>query len=254
MSTEEYNWNGTADRFIAFIDVMGFKNMVMNNDHKEVLEKMNTLEGVRVTVIDGENPNMLMETNLKSSSFSDSFVVFSASDRPDDLLVLIHQLRILLGVCFGAKIPLKGTLSFGKVTTDFDKSIFFGQPIIDACALYGELHMLGIILDHNVERKIAEYVKDERFNIAFQHEAIQYKTPTKSGKINHYCVNWPEVMLHRHDEGTYILKDRRNLESLYTTVSGSSRMYIDNTIDFFDFLLEEAKKQYRDIQEYPRKD
>lgn len=253
MENENDKWKVTTERFVGFFDIMGFKDKVMSNSHEDIVSMIENLKNAKTATIDGRWGNVKQQTNLKSFLFSDSFFIFSASDSPWDLLNLLHNSKILLNYCFSQKIPLKGAISFGNATANFDRSIFVGQPIIDAYLLHEELDMFGAILDHNAERKLNELLADEDFNDEVPYEAIQYKVPTKNGRINHYCINWPEILFHKDNGGTYLLKDRRNLESFYTTVSGKPRMYVDNTIDFFDFLLEKVKKDYPDILEYPRK-
>lgn len=34
------NWKATNDRYVAIIDILGFKNMVYQNSHEEVLETL----------------------------------------------------------------------------------------------------------------------------------------------------------------------------------------------------------------------
>jgi len=253
MEKEEEKWQATTNRFVAFFDIMGFKDMVITKGHEEVLKIIEDIKNATTAIMDGKMTNIKMQTNLKSFQFSDSFFIFSISDTPNDLLILLHQSKILLNYCFSQKIPLKGAISFGKVTADFNKSIFVGQPIIDAYLLHEELHMFGVILDHETEKKLKEFSVDEDFQENILYDVIQYKVPTKNGKIRHYCINWPDIVLHYGNGATYILKDKRNLEGFYSTVSGKPRIYVDNTLDFFDFLLDKAKKDYPNIQEFLQK-
>jgi|JI10StandDraft_1071094.scaffolds.fasta_scaffold2345218_1 hypothetical protein len=40
MEKEQQKWKTTAKRFVAYVDIMGFKDMVARNSHKDILEIM----------------------------------------------------------------------------------------------------------------------------------------------------------------------------------------------------------------------
>lgn len=122
MTNEEKEWP-SANRFVAVLDVMGFKDFVLKNSHETVVETMRTIKNVKETLIDGTNPGMRMDTNLRSVQFSDSIFVFSLSDTAQDLLNILHQCRIMMAVCITQKIPMKGAISCGKITAEFSNSI-----------------------------------------------------------------------------------------------------------------------------------
>lgn len=258
---KEKNWEVTANRFVAFFDILGFKDFVMKNPHEVVVEKMTMLKNARRYALDGfaADGRKVMITNLKSVQFSDSFFVFTATDSADDFLNLLHLSRVLLSGSFAERIPLKGAISYGKITTDFDASNFVGQPIIDAYLLHEDLNMLGAILDHNIERKIKEFQKDmsvnkdDAFNNELKYQVVRYKTSTKDGKINYYNLNWPFLVSSVDDKFEEFLLHtftRFQFENFYTTVSGKARIYIDNTMDFIDYLIDKAKKEHPNIKEF----
>lgn len=157
MKQEYENWNATTDRFVGFFDIMGFKDNVLKNKHEDILKMLENIKNINTAIIDGTMQNMAANTNLRSFQFSDSFFIFSVSNTPRDLFNLLRRSRVLLGYCFSEKIPLKGALSFGKITADFDKSIFIGQPIIDAYLLHESIDMFGAALDHNAEKNLMSF-------------------------------------------------------------------------------------------------
>ncbi len=254
MSKKEIKWEEKAKRFVAFLDIMGFKDMMMKTSHEYVLDKVTITKRLKELLIDGTKEGLEMTTNLRSFQFSDSTFIFSASDTAQDFSNLLHQCRILLRFCFEYKIPIKGAISHGVITADFKNSIFVGQPIIDAYLLHEELHMFGAILDHNAENKLNEFILIKRFKEVIEFEAIQYKTPTKNGRIYHYCIKWPFLSFPTpNSESHYALdlKDRETIKKFYTTVSGKPRMYVDNTIEFVDFLIGVEKEKHPNIKEFP---
>jgi hypothetical protein len=53
----------------------------------------------------------------------------------------------------------------------------------------------------------------------------------KSGEINHYVVNWYNFYTNIAEE----------LSQLYLNVSGAPRLYVDNTLEFVNWLIKEKK-------------
>jgi hypothetical protein len=50
-------------------------------------------------------------------------------------------------------IPLKGAIAFGNFSANWDQSVFFGKPLIDAFELHNDLDMYCAILHSSAEKK-----------------------------------------------------------------------------------------------------
>jgi hypothetical protein len=222
----ECEWEPTANRFVAFFDIMGFKDMVSKKSHEEVLILLKSLNN-NVKALESQNNTIQTELNdmifgeTKTFTFSDSLIIFSKSDLEADARKLWADFSYIMHIASSEQIPIKGALSFGKITVDVKNSIFFGQPIIDAYLLQEDLHLFSLVADHNYENKI----KELKLNVMSSFEF--YKVPLKSGKAKHYVFKPFKKDL----SGTI-----ENLKKLYLTVSGKPRQYIDNTIEFINSL------------------
>ena len=64
----------TTERFITFIDILGFKNLVNNNSHEQVLKKLENLK-LSLDEIDKRE-----KQKLKTWIFSDSILIVSKDD------------------------------------------------------------------------------------------------------------------------------------------------------------------------------
>jgi hypothetical protein len=228
---EKKDWEPKAYRFVAFFDIMGFKDLVFRKSHEEIVKLLDSLSEGRKTLDTINNFSMKDQKILgetRSFSFSDSIIFFSKGDSADDLRKIMMDCVYVLHTSFNAQIPVKGAVSYGEITVDAEKSIFFGQPIIDAHLLHEELLMYSVIADNKFEKKAQELDKgDFGFSSGFEF----YKTPLKSGKANHYVLNpWA-------NRKEFI----SNLNKLYHTVYGKPRQYIDNTIDYISYLQKEGK-------------
>ena len=230
-STKIETWKNDNIRFIGFMDIMGFKDLVARKSHEDVKYMLNimvslnkSLESVfgkpRVKVEDRKK----LESRIKSVTFSDSILFISQDDSVEDFLQISFALSIFQEASLQRGAPTKGAMSLGMLTADFDNSIFFGQPLIDAYLLQDQLKYYGIIADNKVE----EYIIDKNRKLSpneprVDRAFIKLKTPLKGGTITHYNLHLDSV-------------SSEQLEDLYKSVSGEPRKYVDNTIEMFKLM------------------
>lgn len=119
-------------------------------------------------------------------------------------------------------IPIKGAITYGKMTADLNRSFYFGKPLIDAYELQKELLLYGVVLHHTSEKRL-NVLRIKRTFETFL--VLQSPVPMKSGNITHYLVNWTLHLKKGKDPLDYVTK-------LYLDVSGAPRLYVDNTIEF----------------------
>lgn len=217
-------WLNTNKRFIAFFDIMGFKDFVTHNSHENVLEKLEQLTSFKEMIEEERNlylnnkPNAI-NSSIKPVLFSDSFLMISNDDSKDSLNDMLYLAIVFMQMCIEKEIPIKGCISCGKLTADFKKSIFFGQPLIDAFLLEEELELYGCLIDHHLEKYLLKY--------KFTDEIVLYKVPLKTGKVNHKLINWALSNVNKEEMLEHV-------NQLYLSVSGRPRKYIDNTIEFIE--------------------
>ena len=227
---EENKWETTAERFVLFFDILGFKDMVQRNDHDFVLGKLNLLKNT-IHDLDGlhtleESKRLkISEKQSQSVTFSDSIIIFSKSNTVEDAYKIFSDAYIILLYALENDIPIKGALSYGKITVNFEKSLFFGQPIIDAYLLHENFQMLTVVLDHNFEKQYSLVKKD---NIP-THFLVDYKVNLKTAKVTHKVFR---------PVAPRLAKAIESLKNHYLSVSGYPRIYIDNTMDFYLAMVE----------------
>lgn len=234
-------WKKTNNRFVSFFDILGFKDMVLKNSHDDILKKLESLKkhANRLAEMqwdeEKEKTSKLKITvnQTKSITFSDSFIFFSKGDSLEDFFKIVLDSWSIYKEAIDNDIALKGAISYGEITVDFDKNLFFGQPIIDAFLLHEDLHMLSIILDHNAENQIKLFDK----NYIIESSLSFQKVKLKSGIATHTLLSMNTIS----SADQQIIK----LQKLYKITSGKPRQYIDNTIDFYNNLkltLNNSKK------------
>jgi hypothetical protein len=224
-------WPNTSNRFVAYFDIMGFKDFVYRNTHEIVgTQIMDVIAGISKD-INYQGWDLDFFQNIKSTLFSDTLLFISKGDSTLDCSQILNTSQMCLFRCFSNNIPIKGGISLGLFTANFDKNVFYGKPLIDSYNLVDDLHMYGCIIDNLVEKFVNENLKSENLSDC---NLIKYKAPFKFGQAKHYFLNWCD----RLD----IIENCRSgrssnsfIDEFYYRVSGQPRVYIDNTIDFISY-------------------
>ena len=233
-------WESTAERYVCFLDIMGFKDMVSRNPYQAVLQKMEVfIKAVKKwenagnqVKNDVELAKLFSNCEVRIATFSDSILLISNGNDVRDLTHLILVLKLLISDCFRIPIPIKGAMSKGMLTADFEKSLFFGKPLIQAYELQEELNYYGVVLDRYVERDIEN--ETNRISEKFDKLTMRLKTPMKSGRIS-------AVNISLYDNS---LEDA-HLNELYYTVDGKPRLYVDNTIEIVKEMTSMRKSEQK---------
>lgn len=227
------DWEVDCDRFIGFIDIMGFKDLVARRPHQEIkhmLLQMNQTRSILLNLLGKKHKDGSenQDTRIRSVSFSDSVLFITKSNSPKDLF----NLSVAMGICQEATIqsglPTKGAISHGTLTADFDRSIFFGQPLIDAYLLQDQLYYYGIIVDNNAEARLKKIIHEKNDDFPYNH-FINLSTPLKNGKVIHFNLKLKNI---QDDQ----------LDYLYNSVSGQARKYVDNTIEIYNVMKSQKTK------------
>lgn len=236
------NWNDTCNRFVAFFDIMGFKENVRRNSHHKILSKMRKLTTIiepieyefkRSYYKNSTQKKSVIAPPIKPVVFSDSVLFISSGDTEDDIIEMIINAGWLMGSCFEKKIPIKGAISFGKFTADFEHSIYFGQPLIDAYELQNELLLYGCIVDHTIESYLH---RKNMLEVFYDSGLKKMSVPLKSGRVNHYLLDWFHASRHHGSR-------KKQVDSFYKTVSGKPRIYVDNTMEYIQQFIEINSKK-----------
>jgi hypothetical protein len=226
-SSTQGGWPITIERFVVYVDIMGFKDMVARSTHNQVYQLMKKIDK-NIKRID--NIKWKGEADVRTANYSDSIMIYSKDSTKKSIDSIIAVTSVLIDELLVQKIPCKGALAFGNMTLDFNNSIFFGQPLIDAYLLQEELHFYGIIAHATFESKLHEMklMDDDSLSPYIK----EYLCPLKQGASNHLTVLPFCPALNAVSEGLFKIRVKKTFASVrklrYGT-SGHLRKYIDNT-------------------------
>lgn len=221
------NWEITTNRFVGFIDIMGFKDMVARSSHEEIYEmmkKINDFQKLNTSVKWGQNENS--PHLVKTTTYSDSIMVYSLDGSIESLNSFICTISALIHDLFAEGIPFKGAIAYGMMTIDIERSIFFGQPLIDSYLLQEEMKFYGIIV-HGTAQRVIEDSNKTSFH-------IPYLCPLKNGSSVHLTIAPMFWIVKGYDEENEKLAD--SLRKMRYNTSGSIRKYIDLTEEYLDII------------------
>lgn len=205
----------TRNRFVAFLDIMGFKDRVARNDHDEILKELEIFQSNISQYVSYHS-----EANVQLALFSDSILIYSQDDSSDSLHALadITSHIMMYAIQQEKPIPLKGAIAAGRMTCNQIKQLYFGQALIDAFLLEENVKYYGVLVHHSAEK----YLQLNDFP-----EFRDVKAPLKGGEISHYELNWYNTAIKPGEENPKTVDDC--LKNLRLTVSDEPRKYIDNT-------------------------
>ena len=249
-------WPPTCKRFVAFLDIMGFKERMLRKRHEHVLEtlklfrkKVSPIEIEAREALSGRKQSTAEDvfgpSIVRPVFFSDSILLVSNDDSFGAAYQIIFNVQWILQQALRTQVPIKGAIACGKQTADFEDSLHFGAPLIDAYELQKQVKLYGVVLHHTMEERLAKLKvlgTDKSLMFPFG-EVVKYPVPLKEGgNVNHYVVSWFD-----EDDAVVCFGDEGSLEpallKLYGTVSGSARSYVDNTLALARWLDERKKEE-----------
>ncbi|MCX5846307.1 MAG: hypothetical protein NTW12_08115 [Deltaproteobacteria bacterium] len=232
-TSDENSWEITANRYVAYFDIMGFKDMVARFSHNEIYEMMKKIDkGIKLTtgINWAKNPINL----IKTTTYSDSIIIYSKDDSYDSLDSIISTVSALTNELLSNAIPHKGAIAFGTMTIDTVNSIFFGRPLIDAYLLQEELYFYGIVAHATIEQEI-EKKKDRPVSFV-----MKYLCHFKNGNALHLTISPMFIFPAVPENQKMTDKLFASFDKLRFKTSGHLRKYIDNT----EFYLNTVNKEY----------
>lgn len=227
MIEKDVTWEPTCNRFYAHFDFLGFKNMTMKYTHEQMVYKLSAIEYFKDNILKGGQYNSHLKDadGLKVFNIGDTVIVITKRDTAKDAEVLLAKCSHFIRMCITNQMPIKGAITHGEFAVPWNDSFVYGAAMVSAVELHDQLHMCGAVLDQNAEKKFKEMESEK----VLWDMIVKYKTPMKGGKINHYCLKW----MGKEPPTGYPGKSNMDyVEDLYTTASGTPRIYIDNTMDF----------------------
>lgn len=226
------DWAKTTDRYIAYIDIMGFKKMVNDPEESKVLPSKFTQ----------------LINNIRDRRSQIDYYIYS------DLIVVITQDNSLLSLKKLLEVSIKitseflnlnwgmsGSISKGKVFYDRNNHIILGRPIVEAYLMQEDVEFYGIaICDSAIEdvKKYIEWADTRRGTRHLVNLLREERIHFKSGYYSQYHLRWFDYEYNSAGpQHPYYIKKRsddsvkQKLQKMLQNTQGKSKRYIENTLD-----------------------
>jgi len=224
-------WSITTERYVAYIDIMGFKDMVTNTQHNEIYSTMKKVNN-KIKIIENVKWGGVNAKLVKTTTYSDSYMIYSKDSSYDSLYSIVCTIAGLSDTLFLEGIPHKGVLSFGEMTLDQYRSIYFGEPLINSYLLQDEIHFYGIVIHASADIEIYNASNGKAYPFVYR-----YLCPFKKGSTYHSTICPMHATVRNSPKFSYKYSRLVNsINNLKYKTSGHLRQYIDNTQDYIKFI------------------
>lgn len=222
-------WSDDNEKFVLYLDIMGFKDRVAKTEVRELKEMLlafKTKNNKLMPLLEHKSRGTRKHL-MKMAQFSDSIVIISRSNTIDDLNRITKAGAVLMQTALETGFALRGAIAAGNMVFDNENQIFFGNALVDAYLLEEQLSYYGIVFHDSAEHLVASYLSNNPPNKYFpiKDESVCMK----GGKTFHFHIAWYE-MKKDLSKGDIRSDARKWLVKLRESVSGNPRIYLDNTL------------------------
>ena len=217
----------TKNRFIAFLDIMGIKNLIKTEGVKKIYMLYAEIDDIT---------KVYRKNNLIINYYSDSIMAATIDDSVDGYESLVLFCAQIEAYCIKNGYAVNGAISYGIITIDKERNIWLGEPLSWVYDLQNKLFFYGIVLDEQAYEKAKDIVLPVAFNLTIPELVTGMIIPIKKeGWIEMPCVNWFEFIGEKiGKENPYqdqIAPMRKYVRALYEKYKdvGGGYFYISNT-------------------------
>lgn len=245
--------------FIAFFDVLGFKEFINKNDLTEVRRLFNQLLRDSQTAICGQKyiqvnqgvtvPDLKHQT-VNCLHVSDNIIFWTNNDSEKDFKDLVEVCYFFYWRSLQTTFPLRGCLTYGEIDfnpytktnengIEFYNYSLIGKGLVDAYLKSDNIEYAGCLLDKLAVDKAGSDLVN---SLIYEQKICVYKVPHKNGDDYEYVFRPIKGDLNEISFGNTV----KAIKELFTYASKaeltnmpeSVKKKLINTIDFFSFFRE----------------
>jgi len=161
-----------GDCWIAYFDILGFRNVVENLDANGVLDSYKeVLKDIR------------QYSDVRLKFFSDSFIFYTENDSEVSFGHMISASTTFFRGMFEKNIPLRGCLTVGQFYVDEKEGVFFGRALIEGYDWAEGQNWIGFVLSEEAENKLGSFQTNYGtfLDILIPYNFLKYEVPYKKG-------------------------------------------------------------------------
>lgn len=187
---------------VAFLDILGFKQMIKNESLSELAKKyektIGTTGALNKPLFPESDVPTLFQDHFKDTPwcnsyiFSDSIILISNDENYQSCLKLLVYSWRFTQVLLAAGMPVRGAITFGEIYENVSNGIVLGLALTEAYELEQKQQWIGVAIDSSTELAypgLFSAIKSEKEIL--KNIFLRYPVPFKDGttKILH-TLNW----------------------------------------------------------------
>jgi hypothetical protein len=206
-------------RFVGFLDVLGFSDMVQAVEHGRLLRLYDNLvasaqraAAAGAFTLVGDGPQRMAVADLSQAAIqvfvvSDSVVVLSPGVTGRGFVDVLRTVRDLLVSGLFIGMPLRGAITVGEVETVISGSggaapavSVVGRGLVDAYQLEAAQQWSGaVVTDQALDafsaaQEVAALPPEQNVSVStlVEHRLlVRYPVPIRTGSVDAWAINWP---------------------------------------------------------------
>jgi hypothetical protein len=222
---------------VGFFDVLGFKELHKQHGSKKLIEIYQELivKVIIKNVEDMQAFTLVRFNNVKVPAIGTLPIRYTYFS--DTILLWIPLVEYLIegfavrcsdliieGLNIG--IPIRGSISVGGAVMNKEKSIFLGEPLIEAALLEKAQNWIGVSYGPSATHPKFQDALGQNYVIQFY---TKHYKPNNDNLISQMVLDWPRRMRDNHDP-KIILNKLQELRS-----KTDKTIKYDNTFDFIKY-------------------
>lgn len=232
--------NGNTNVYVALFDILGFSELVKNNELNRVADSYSrakeVFEDIRGHVNAMNKGFKMMDVTVECRSFSDTFLIYTSKTGDRAFLSLLTACDGLFIGAIENGLLLRGSITRGAIIAQTGVEI--GKPIVDAYKNEQRQEWSGCWISNDCLEDIdlTKFLSDKSL--------VEYEIPLKDGKVER-CIafNWVKSLVWKamHEKGKNNF-DLKQIEDLVCFMNNEEtdwpvRRKQNNTRKFLDYVL-----------------
>lgn len=185
-------------RYVVHMDILGMSTLVARDPERAwqtltgLVAARNRVNSLGITFIDTAE-EVAVPSRVHAVTFSDTIVLFSASDEVVDLRTIVVATCEMFNAALASCVPIRVGIAHGQFFFNLTESMYAGPALIEAYRLGEEAQWLGLVASETVYLRSKAVRLQSRNTDVLIPEAI----PVRGGTRNGYAVNWPDMVERR---------------------------------------------------------
>jgi hypothetical protein len=242
--------------FFAFLDILGFRELVRNNKHSDLVELYKRIVNYQVEFhsqyseerakAEKERLREYYKPNgLRLVNISDSIMLWTDNSREGALYEIVSAVKMILSISMSVGIPLRGAIVKGdvEILEQKDSLSIIGRGLVSAYEMESKQQWSGCVIDEGIFiflNSLNKVVANKKTNISLEkadwlvkRHDVPLKIDGKETTRELFAVNWAEgsTMSEEEIRNSFGMHNKRKNET--ERVKKSTENKIENTLEFW---------------------